>query len=140
MTHSTEMLAKFNDHIAMHRPASPVEQYFACNTFICLQTHILKPLQAYLMLAMLARGKQCCPAPACHPPPPPLVRRAARRLCELLPSDYSSKVFWHCMQEMKDALQTTADENGRLHERLASEGRKHGSLQDELASARCGFH
>ena len=40
------------------------------------------------------------------------------------------------MQEMKDALQSTADENGRLRERLSSEGRKLGSLQDEHANLR----
>lgn len=42
----------------------------------------------------------------------------------------------HGMQEMKDALQSTADENGRLHERLAAEARKQDGLQDELAKSR----
>ncbi|KAK9836747.1 hypothetical protein WJX74_007395 [Apatococcus lobatus] len=40
------------------------------------------------------------------------------------------------LQEMKDALQSTADDNGRLHERLAAEARKQDGLQDELAKSR----
>ena len=43
------------------------------------------------------------------------------------------------MQEMKDALQSTADDNGRLHERLAAEARKQDGLLDELAKSRCAF-
>ena len=33
---------------------------------------------------------------------------------------------------------STADENGRLHERLAAEGRKLVACQDELDKSRCG--
>ncbi|KAK9868124.1 hypothetical protein WJX84_007286 [Apatococcus fuscideae] len=39
------------------------------------------------------------------------------------------------LQDMKDALQSTADENGRLHERLAAEARKQDGLQAELAKS-----
>ena len=40
---------------------------------------------------------------------------------------------------MKDALQSTADENGRLHERLAAEARKQDGLQAELAKSGWGL-